>query len=195
MGQWLLDPDDLTVDAAVAGSIDHALGGGTSVRLQTTVSTASGPGLVNQSGNGDIVIDSPLNWNTSATLALSAYRDIDFNAAITASGGGSLSLTTGTGGAGDYHIATGSKIAFTGSPGSRSALSINGANYTLLYNMNDVQNINATSAALGGYYALAHSLGAANVSRWRPIGTRWRRQCHQFRQWLYGRLRGLVHRT
>ncbi|MEJ1968550.1 MAG: hypothetical protein WDN03_07970 [Rhizomicrobium sp.] len=104
-GQWLLDPYDLTVDAPAAATINSSLGAGTNVTLQTTASGTAGPGTPNASGNGDIFIDSPIAWSTAAAFTLSAYRNIDINAAITASGAGALSLTTGTGTAGDYLVA------------------------------------------------------------------------------------------
>ena len=167
-GQWLLDPYDLTVDSSAATTINSSLGSGTGVMLQTTASSTSGPGTANPSGNGDIFINSALNWSTSATLTLSAYRNIDVNANITASGGGALSLTTGTGTSGDYIIANGSSISFTGGSSSGATLSINGMAYTLLYSMAGVQGINS---GLSGHYALANSLDASGTSSWIPIGT------------------------
>jgi len=79
-GSWLLDPYDLTVDATAASTIDSSLGTGTNVTLQTTANSASGSGMQNASGNGDVIIASPLSWSTSATLTLNAYRNIDINA-------------------------------------------------------------------------------------------------------------------
>jgi filamentous hemagglutinin family protein len=170
-GEWLLDPYSLTVDAAAASSINSSLNSGASVTLQTTAFGATGPGTAHPSGKGDIFVNSPIRWDSAATLTLSAFRNIDVNADITASGGGSLSLTTGTGGAGDYAIATGKSVSFTGGASSGSVLSIGGHSYTLLYDMTGVQNVNASGAALGGYYALATSLDATGVSSWTPIGT------------------------
>src|SRR6202034_4499147 len=78
-GTWLLDPNDLTIDSTLAGTIDAALNAGTSVREQTT---ASGTG-----GSGDIIVASPLTWSTSASLTFSAYRNIDVNPNIKSSAG------------------------------------------------------------------------------------------------------------
>jgi len=170
-GSWLLDPYDLTVDATAAVTIDTALDAGTDTTLQTEAGSASGAGVQNASGNGDIIINSAISWSTAAEFTLSAYRDIDINANITASGGGALSLTTGTGTTGDYNIAAGKSISFTGGSGSGASLSINGNAYMLLYSMSNVQAINASSAALQGRYALASSLDAIGTSHWVPIGT------------------------
>ncbi len=91
-GTWLVDPVDLTVDAAAAATISTNLAT-TNVTLQTTNTTASGPG--NQSaGNGDISIDSAISWTSANTFSLLAYNAIDINAAITGTNG-TLTLTAG----------------------------------------------------------------------------------------------------
>ncbi|HEX5282236.1 MAG TPA: pentapeptide repeat-containing protein [Micropepsaceae bacterium] len=167
-GTWSLDPYDLTVDATAASSINTTLGSDTNVNLQTTASGTSGPGTPNPSGNGDIFINSVLSWNTPAALSISAYRNIDVNANVTVGGGGTLSLTTGSGGSGDYIIANGASIQFTGGAGAGAGLVINGTTYTLIYDMTGLQNINS---GLTGNYALATPLDATNVSSWIPLGT------------------------
>ena len=93
-GLWLVDPQDLTVDAASAATIAANLAT-TSVTLQTTATTASGPGVVS-TGNGDITIDSAISWASANTLTLNAYNNININAAITGTSGG-LTLTTPAG--------------------------------------------------------------------------------------------------
>ena len=91
-GTWLVDPDDLTIDAAAATTIDTSLDAGTSVTEQTTATGTSGHGTA-ASGPGDIIVTAPLSWNTTAALTLSAYRDVDVNAAITLTSGGTLNLS------------------------------------------------------------------------------------------------------
>jgi filamentous hemagglutinin family protein len=169
-GQWLLDPYDLAVDSSAAATINSSLGGNTSVLLQTTASGTTGPGLANASGNGDIFINAPISWGTSATLTLNAYRNIQFNANVTNSGAGTLAISTGIGTSGDYNFAPGSSISFA-SEASNPVLRINSSVYTLLYSPNELQNINTNNASLGARYALATSSDATNVSNWVPIGT------------------------
>ena len=161
-GTWLLDPDDYTIDAAQAATIQSNLATG-NVTIETT--------FAGSGGNGDIFVNVPVSWASANSLTLSAYRNININANVTVSGGGHLSLTTGTGTAGDYNIASGNSISFTGAPSSGASLSINSKSYTLLYSMSDVQNINAKWQTLQGNYALANSLDASAVSNWIPIGT------------------------
>jgi filamentous hemagglutinin family protein len=171
-GQWLLDPFDLTVDSTAAGAISGSLNTGTNVSLVTSATQASGPGVMNASGSGDILVASPIAWGTSAALSLSAYRNIDVDANITASGGGSLAMATGTGGAGgDYYIQTGASVSFTGGASAGSTLTINNQPYTLIYDTNGLQSANVSASTLGGYYALAQPINAANLTNWTPIGT------------------------
>ncbi len=180
-GTWLLDPDDLTVDSTAAAIIHSTLGAGTNVTLQTTATTASGPGNTNPAGNGDIFIDAPISWASSAALTLDAYRSIVVNAPISISGAGRLNLYVNDGGSnGDYFFAPGSSVNYgsTNNGGSLFISSSNGAGnavpYALLYCMiaavcgNNVQGINGN---LAGDYALATSLDATGVSGWVPIGT------------------------
>jgi filamentous hemagglutinin family protein len=171
-GTWLVDPTDLTIDAAAAGTISGSLNAGTSVTEQTTATTASGAG--NQaSGLGDINVDSAISWNTAATLTLSAFNNVNVNAAITASGPGMVAIVYGNnlGGTSSASAAlnfapssapTPGGIQFTGAGG---ALSINAISYTLINSMAALQNIGLT-----GDYALATNLNATGVTGFTPIG-------------------------
>lgn len=91
-GTWLVDPTDLTVDAAAAATISSNLAT-SNVTLQTTSTTASGPG-VQSAGSGDINVNSAIGWTSANTLSLLAYNNIALNAAITGAAGG-LTLTAG----------------------------------------------------------------------------------------------------
>ncbi|MGB3810568.1 MAG: filamentous hemagglutinin N-terminal domain-containing protein [Parvibaculum sp.] len=66
-GKWLIDPNDITIDSALAGALTASLTGGTS----TEVSTAGGTG-----GNGDITLDTTINAaaTNGAELTLTGRR-------------------------------------------------------------------------------------------------------------------------
>ena len=84
-GAWLVDPDDLTIDAPAASTITTALNAGTNV---TQATTAGGAG-----GNGDITVAAPVTWTGVGNLTLDAYRNLSVNQPI--SGGGAVTLTAG----------------------------------------------------------------------------------------------------
>ena len=157
---WLIDPITLTVDAAAASTIDTNLAT-TSVTLQTTATSAGGPG--NQtSGAGDIIIASPITWSSANTFTLDAYHSIAVNADITVAGAGQVVFKTNDGGTGgDYSFAKGDSLSFTGAEGDGQGLTINGAPYTLVYTQADLLNINNN---LAGDYALAAPLDFQNGS-------------------------------
>jgi hypothetical protein len=174
-GTWIIDPQDFTI-AASGGDITGTELSSELASNNVTIKSSQGA----TSGNGDIFVDDNVSWSSSHTLTLDAYRNIDINAQIGITGAGGLSLIygdqaqNGTGNAadGDYSFgltsggfAGGVNYGTTDNGGT---LSINGASYTLLYSMSDVQNINN---GLTGNYALATSLDASSVSNWVPIGT------------------------
>jgi filamentous hemagglutinin family protein len=83
-GSWLLDPYDLTIDASAASTISTDLAS-SNVTIETTASGASGPGIQNSSGNGDILVNANIAWNSANDLTLSAYRNIDIASGVTIS--------------------------------------------------------------------------------------------------------------
>jgi filamentous hemagglutinin family protein len=84
-GKWLIDPDDLLIDAGAAATIVSSLNGGTDVTEQTF---AAGTG-----GVGDITVAAPIVWTGSGNLTFFAYRDLLVNATI--SGGGDVTMNAG----------------------------------------------------------------------------------------------------
>jgi hypothetical protein len=154
-GSWSIDPVNLTVTAKAAKTIDASLAAGTNVTLKTTKMGASGAGT-QSSGPGDIIIDSALTWNTSALLTLDAYHGIQFDAGVKVAGKGGVSLVTDDGGSGgDYAFGKGDSLTFAN---LASALTINGARYTLVNNIATLASDIAT--ADNGHYALAASYNA-----------------------------------
>ena len=183
---------DLTIDATLAGTIATALNGGSNVTQQTN---ATGSG-----GNGDITVASGISWSTSATLTLSAYRNIAVNANITSTGGGGVVLRadnagTGTGTVtfGGGQISTAGTVSIFYNP-TGSSSTVNATKYTaptqtsfsgnvtggatlktymLVNTVYDLQNMNNN---LAGTYALGRDIDAGITSAWNggagfvPIG-------------------------
>ena len=128
-GSWLLDPDDLTIDSTLAGTIQTSLNGGTNVTEQT------GSG---NTGNGDLTVASPIAWTTGADLTLSAFRNVVLNAGISNAGSGNLTVradntSTGTGtisGSGliDWSVSTGT-VALLYNPSSYATPTSYSANF------------------------------------------------------------------
>lgn len=85
LGTWLIDPIDITVDAAAAATISSALEDN-NVALLTTADSASGPG-VQTPGSGDINIDSAITWTGPGELSLTAIGAINIDAPITGNNG------------------------------------------------------------------------------------------------------------
>ena len=202
-GTWLLDPVDLIIDATLAGEIDTTLNGGTSVALQTSQSgNPSTPytltaGEMNASGNGDIIVDSPLSWTTATTLTLNAYNNIAINASITAASGGltlnaeNAILATAAVDIGTFNLQSGawtqvastlpafSATDFTLSGGSfLRALGGDGSSGTP-YQIADIyglQGIGSSYALLASDYVLANNINATGTANWNggagfvPIG-------------------------
>lgn len=86
-GLWRLDPDDLTIDSSAAATISGNLSS-TDVLVQTTSGAASGPGVINPAGTGDIFINSNISWNSTHTLTFNAYNEIFLDATINGPNGG-----------------------------------------------------------------------------------------------------------
>jgi filamentous hemagglutinin family protein len=173
-GQWLIDPADLTVDVVAAQSISDALGGGTNVALQTTADGASGPGRQDGAGNGDIFIDSPINWDADSTLTLDAYHSVEVNAPITAVGANAgLTVYYDRGGSEGIEANFYANAPVNLPVGGR--LEINGESFTLIDGLADMTN-------LDGRYALRKDIDS-DISA--PIGS--------WSNVFYGTLEGLGH--
>ncbi|MET3722572.1 MBG domain-containing protein [Sphingomonas trueperi] len=153
-GTWLIDPEDLIVDAAAASTINATLGNNTGVTLTTGANGASAYGNGDANGAGDILINAGLAWNTGATLTLNAYHGIAVNAPIAVNGPGSVVLRTNQGGTGGkIGFAPAGAISFADNqPGQ--ALRINDETYKLLYSWDELKAINGNA----GPFALAHNL-------------------------------------
>jgi filamentous hemagglutinin family protein len=184
-GKWLIDPQDYTIAASggdMTGATLSANLGTTDVELQS-----SGGGTA---GNGDIHVNDDVSWSAN-TLTLTAARDININAVMTASGNSALTLNTGATNGADAGVAGGTvkvgltSTGFTGrvdfARNGTGFLTINGNGYTVINSLGgegsttgtDLQGMNGD---LNGYYALGANIDASVTSAWNgnagfdPIG-------------------------
>ena len=103
-GEWLIDPDDFVV-AASGGNITGANLGNMLDSTSVIIETTNGPATLNYAksgpainGNGDIKINDSVAWSTNNMLTLKAYRNININAPLSATGAfGKLQLLYGQG--------------------------------------------------------------------------------------------------
>jgi hypothetical protein len=150
----------------------NALAAGTSVTLETTITTPTETGVtgvgVTSSGAGDITIAAALGWSTAATLTLDAFHSIAIDAPITVRGAGGVVLNTdfndpGGGGYGFGLTASGfqGSLTFANAAGGGQSLTINGSPYTLVFSMSELASeLNGSS----GNFALAASQDASSDS-------------------------------
>ncbi len=185
-GQWLIDPTDYVISAAGGNITGAALAGflaSNNVEIQT---------LTTGGGNGDIIVNDSVTWGTSNKLMLTAYRHIDINAAIDASGGGSVKLradSTGSG-TGTVHFSGSGRIAAsgnatvgiyynpssyadqttrsatTGNPYSSKVTLSGNATLTPYMLVNDVYDLQDMQTRLNGYYALGKDIDASVTTNW-----------------------------
>jgi filamentous hemagglutinin family protein len=86
-GSWLIDPQDFTIGAG--GNISGATLSAQLVTTSVVISTIPAAGDTTP-GNGDIHVNDAVAWTASGaptTLTLNAFRDVNINAAITATNG------------------------------------------------------------------------------------------------------------
>ena len=180
-GTWLLDPYDLTINAADGAAIANALATN-NVTLQTTASNtgASGFGTVGANGGGDIIDNGAISWNSANSLTLSAYRNISVNAGISDSGAGNVILRADNTGNGTGTVLIPGSVSVGGTaslyydPSSYSAptayagfLGAAGTNAYML--VNTAAELAAVKNNLAGTYALGANI--AVVGALAPIGT------------------------
>jgi filamentous hemagglutinin family protein len=175
-GTWLIDPNDFTVASSggdmTGAAVNTALAGG-NFTIQSTAGATS--------GNGNINVNDAVSWSANNTLTLNAYRNININADITASGAtGKLALYYGQGAiaasnTADYNIAQNVKVNLQSGQNFTTKLGSDGAmvNYTVINAGNDaatataLQNMNN---GLSGNYALGVDADLSSIPNWNPIG-------------------------
>ena len=93
-GLWLIDPYDYIIGNTQAASISTVLNSGTNVTILTSGNNSSYGSQGDADGNGDITVNSSISSSGTATLTLTAARDLTISsgAKILDSGTGALSV-------------------------------------------------------------------------------------------------------
>ncbi|MFH1603215.1 MAG: filamentous hemagglutinin N-terminal domain-containing protein, partial [Pseudomonadota bacterium] len=176
-GEWLIDPADFTIASGKAGMVT---GGTPSGDISgSTLSTALGTGNVTilssqgstASGSGDINVEDAVSWSANTLLTLTAARDINLKAVVTASG--SAALTMNANGAVKAKLGASGFIGRVDFP-SRSGtgfLTINGSGYTVINSLGSASSTTGTDlqgmrGGLSGNYALGSNIDASGTNSW-----------------------------
>ncbi|MGD9807161.1 MAG: GLUG motif-containing protein [Deferribacterales bacterium] len=137
-GHWLIDPTDVTIDSAMAATLEGQL--------------ASGNADVTTS-DGSITVDADITINAN-TLTLDAAEDITVNSTINVNNTGGIDFEYG----GDMKVTLGEGVV---NLSDTSSLTMNGVSYTII---NDYAEWAAMSGALSGSYALGADLDLTGVN-------------------------------
>ena len=177
-GTWLIDPLDYTIASSKPNKGSYMSNSTLSSSLQkgnVIIQTAT-----SGTGNGDIFVNGDVSWSANTTLTLSAYRNVNVNSNITATGNtAGIILTPNTGGSGgSYSLREGAAITLSGlSP----HLVIAGNTYTVINQLGMAGDTSGTTLQgmngnLTGYYALGSNIDATATSGWnagagfKPVG-------------------------
>jgi hypothetical protein len=110
--------------------------------------------------NGDLNVNDVIAWDANTSLTLSAYRNLNLNAKITATGNtAGLTLNPGMGGAGGSY----SLGASVNLPGSSPSVTISDTSYIVINNVTALQAINNN---FSGNYVLGTNIDATATSGW-----------------------------
>ena len=180
-GQWLIDPNDYTI-AATGGNITGTTLSTNLASSNIIIETAT---MGTAGGSGDIHVNDDVSWSAN-TLTLTAERDININAVMTASGTSTLDMTANANSVDDgdpfdpnnsgdqtrtalrtigrVRVGMGpneqgflGRVDFTDS----ASLSINGDSYTLIYDLANLEAVTINNASVR--YALANDIDAMGV--------------------------------
>lgn len=139
--QWLIDPTNLTIDAALAASLALQLNTSGSISLATPAGGAE---------PGNIFVDATVTWNTANSITLTAHNDILFGAAggLISTGGGNVNLTA----------ARNVLVAGNGIHTNGGNIAVTTRRFRLNSNEVNAGGGNITINNWGGFQALANSI-------------------------------------
>ncbi|HET8694825.1 MAG TPA: filamentous hemagglutinin N-terminal domain-containing protein, partial [Aquabacterium sp.] len=178
-GQWLLDPVDFTIAASggdITGALLSSLLGSSNVTLQTATGTDTASQLYGSSGyGGDIFVNDTVTWSAHQ-LTLHAWRNIEVNSPLNASGSATLAFEYGQGAVAAGNTASYSVHAPINLPAGQTFSTLLGSdgtvvNYTVLTTLGADGSTTGTDlqgmqADLSAAYALGADIDASATAGW-----------------------------
>ena len=164
-GTWLVDPTDFTISSGSTALSSSGIGvttlqnslANTSVSLTTnnTVGTA----------NGDLNVNAAVSWSANTTLSLSAYRNVNVNAAISATGASSGLNVTANVGSTNGTVNLSANITTGGDQNYNGSVVVNGTDIALTSTAGGLSIVGGVSVGTVGAGKLTlTSATASNVS-------------------------------
>lgn len=165
-GHWLIDPVNVTIDSALATSIQNALGSA-DVTITTDGSNSPSTASGEASGAGNINVNSPISWSANK-LTLSAHADINVNSDLTATGTGGLTFLFGQGtpaGTGStYAVNGGAKILIPSADKFQWKKGSGGTLTNLIFDNGNLRFGNGTQTSINNLGQLEQPFYFDNVS-------------------------------
>lgn len=161
-GQWLLDPMDFVI-AASGGDMSGAALSSNLARGDVEIKSSVGK----MDGNGDILVNDTISWTANTKLTLTAERNVNVTADITATGeNAGLTIMPESG----IFDLQGGRVTLSG---TNPRLNIAGQSYIVINSIEAMQNIDND---LNRHYALGSDIDASVTSSWnngrgfKPLG-------------------------
>ncbi len=179
-GTLLLDPYNLTIsnDAGVNATGFDATGNDSVINVTTLETALASANVTITTGSGgaqdgDITVADAFSWSSGTLLTLSAYRDITFNAKVTAANGGGLALEYGqgalaSGNTANYYVNAPINLTSDGSFSTKLGSDGTVIDYTIITDVNALQDINndVTGNHIIGSYVLGANIDASATATW-----------------------------
>jgi filamentous hemagglutinin family protein len=166
-GTWLIDPADYNI-AATGGDMTGAALSAALAGSNVTILSSAG---ASSAGGGDINVKDNVSWSAN-TLTLTAARDINVSAVMSASGSAALTMNTNTANGADAAAGSGyvnmalTPNGFTGriDYSASGALKINGETYVVVRDVATLQTMTRNVS-----FALGSDIDASSVADFTPL--------------------------
>lgn len=163
-GLWLIDPSDLTIDAAGAGNISSTLNAGTDVTATTSACNPS-HGVCGPGTTGNLTVSSGITWTTANQLTLLADNNISINAAISGADGTLNLYTPQTGTTTQTAPITAANLNLSGIPDPTYGWQTQGGTFTLQHPDNAIGTLTGDVTALTLFNSKSLTIGVGTYPR------------------------------